>query len=165
MNFESTFKRTFSTFLQLDKYSGACDIIKSAVERYKRRFFAFGTGSESADFSTGNDVMSHLNLRGKLTNVEVVMNNNKGCEKYPHFEMDEHCELHRQKPLRKNFKLNHSLVPPTFSSVVKISFSFCLCMVPRDYMRKQKFRNSLSKQFYMQIITLTTPLSRLYSFF
>jgi hypothetical protein len=29
---------------------------------------------------------------GAFTKLEIVMNNPDGCEKYPHDNMDEHCE-------------------------------------------------------------------------
>ena len=33
--------------------------------------------------------------KGYLDTVEIVMNNKAGCEKYPHMDMDEHCECWR----------------------------------------------------------------------
>ena len=35
-------------------------------------------------------------FRGVITDVEIVMKNARGCEKYPHHEMDEHCTAHIQ---------------------------------------------------------------------
>ena len=36
--------------------------------------------------------MRNPQTTGTISQVELIMNNGKGCEKYPHEDMDEHCK-------------------------------------------------------------------------
>ena len=40
------------------------------------------------DFSYDNDI----NFGGRISEVHLVMDNAKGCKKYPEMDMDEHCK-------------------------------------------------------------------------
>ena len=37
--------------------------------------------------------MRNPKTAGTISQVELIMNNGRGCEKYPHENMDEHCKL------------------------------------------------------------------------
>ena len=40
--------------------------------------------------------MRNPQTTGTISQVELIMNNGKGCEKYPHEDMDEHCKSKSQ---------------------------------------------------------------------
>ena len=39
-----------------------------------------------------NSLEAGIHFSGSITEVELIMNNNEGCQKYPHLNMDEHCK-------------------------------------------------------------------------
>ena len=77
-------------FLQLDKFTKRCDIIISSLDRHKTRYFSQGIESNTR---YSNYIMRNPQTTGTISQVELIMNNGKGCEKYPHEDMDEHCKL------------------------------------------------------------------------
>ena len=77
-------------FLQLDKFTKRCDIIMSSLDRHKTRYFSQGIESNTR---YSNYIMRNPQTTGTISQVELIMNNGKGCEKYPHEDMDEHCKL------------------------------------------------------------------------
>ena len=40
-----------------------------------------------------SDLSNDINYGGALNEVHLVMNNPKGCHKFPEKDMDEHCKL------------------------------------------------------------------------
>ena len=42
---------------------------------------------------TFSDLSNDINYGGALNEVHLVMNNPKGCHKFPEKDMDEHCKL------------------------------------------------------------------------
>ena len=76
--------------LQLDKFTKRCDIIMSSLDRHKTRYFSQGIESNTR---YSNYIMRNPQTTGTISQVELIMNNGKGCEKYPHENMDEHCKL------------------------------------------------------------------------
>lgn len=82
---------------ELDKYSSVCDIINKAVKRYFPRFFPSVKSTDPfpvIDREQRNDINWAKKFgEGLISKLEIVMNNQRGCEKYPHDQMDEHYEI------------------------------------------------------------------------
>ena len=86
---------------QLDEFTAQCDIITSAVRRHKSRYFSNGLES---NVQQSNNILRNSLIKGTLTNVELIMNNRRGCHKYPTENMDEHCKYFQNYTLPcKNF--------------------------------------------------------------
>ena len=76
--------------LQLDEFTAQCDIVTSSVRRHKKRYFSNGLQS---NIEQSNNILRNPQIKGTLANVELIMNNSRGCHKYPTENMDEHCKL------------------------------------------------------------------------
>ena len=72
------------------QYTQNCDIIQASKKRHIKRYFTNGLNT---DTSYENRISRNLDIRGSIEEVELVMNNYRGCEKYPHEMMDEHYEI------------------------------------------------------------------------
>ena len=83
-------KILLTNFLQLGKFAERCDIIMSSLNRHKTRYFSKGIQS---NIRYSNYIMRNPKTAGTISQVELIMNNGRGCEKYPHENMDEHCKL------------------------------------------------------------------------
>ena len=75
--------------LQLDKYTANCDIINASLNRFKSRYFTSGK-NDNARYS--NYILRNPKTKGVIDSVELIMDNSRGCQKYPHENMDEHCK-------------------------------------------------------------------------
>ena len=75
-------------FFQLDKYTSECDIIQASTQRHLARYFSSGLDTNTHIHLNG---LNGIRFAGSLTEVELIMNNKGGCQKYPHKDMDEHC--------------------------------------------------------------------------
>ena len=78
-------------FFQLDKYTSECDIIQASTQRHLARYFSSGLDTNTHIHLNG---LNGIRFAGSLTEVELIMNNKGGCQKYPHKDMDEHCRQH-----------------------------------------------------------------------
>lgn len=87
---------------KLDTNSASCDLIQNAVNRFYLRTFPRRTEKTAQIFDADHPWFKALhqdpNFRGVLESVQIVMNTNKGCEKYPHLDMDEHYEVKIDAP-------------------------------------------------------------------
>ena len=81
---------------------GECDILDAAIARYPKRIFPPAPANiySHLDPHHRKQMKRHARremktdpmFKGYIETVEIVMNNQKGCEKYPYMDMDEHCE-------------------------------------------------------------------------
>ena len=60
------------------------------MKRHLKRYFQDGNQN---DPQFENSLERYPEIKGSVQEVELVMNNRRGCEKYPHQYMDEHCEF------------------------------------------------------------------------
>jgi len=88
---------------KVDQYTRSCDIIQASMKRHIKRYFTNGlntdTNYENKIHSRGSDI------RGSITEVELVMNNYRGCSglnKNPVEFMDEHYEIKIDSPDEPN---------------------------------------------------------------
>ena len=86
------FSNTVTLFLfKLDKYTSECDIIQASTQRHLTRYFASSNGLDTNANHIHINGLNGIHFAGSLTEVELIMNNKRGCQKYPHKDMDEHC--------------------------------------------------------------------------
>lgn len=57
-----------------------------AVERYKKRFFPPTTLTSELEYDEEEDTVR------MVSQVAIIMTSSKGCEKYPHKDMNEQCK-------------------------------------------------------------------------
>ena len=79
--------------LQVDQYTRSCDIIQASMKRHLKRYFTNGLNTDTAYENKISS--SSSDIRGSITEVELVMNNYRGCSglnKNPVEFMDEHCK-------------------------------------------------------------------------
>ena len=88
--FKTTYPKNVSFSFQLDKYTSGCDIIRASTGRLLGRYFA--QGQDPHPHIHLNSLEHGIHFAGTLEEVELIMNNNRGCQKYPHQDMDEHCK-------------------------------------------------------------------------
>ena len=106
--------------MQLDKHSSNCDIIQSSLKRHKKRYFTNGIGT---DRQYENSILRNPNLKGAIRELEIVMRNSRACEKFPHENMDEHCEYYNAVCIVYKNMLN-SLVNPSQNNCLVIPDNF-----------------------------------------
>ena len=100
--FKTTYPKNVSFSFQLDKYTSGCDIIRASTGRLLGRYFA--QGQDPHPHIHLNSLEHGIHFAGTLEEVELIMNNNRGCQKYPHQDMDEHCK--RVLPYHHNTFIN-----------------------------------------------------------
>ena len=95
---------------QADQYTRSCHIIQASLKRHIKRYFSNGLHTNT---SYENSISRNPNIKGTITQVELVMNNYRGCghlEKYPHENMDEHCKLSTFSILEKKYFLKFTKI-------------------------------------------------------
>ena len=84
----------YPILFQLQNDASSCDILTSAVDRYYIR--TFPRRRKTAVFDSAHPWSERLgedaSFRGTIDRLEVVMRNPRGCEGYPHMDMDEQCK-------------------------------------------------------------------------
>merc|ERR1719186_1275410 len=94
-------KDSFNFKITSSQIHGDCDILDAAILRYPSRIFPPKLSQAFEEDNMGNlvNVEDDPNFIGWLDEVEINMDNAKGCEeKYPYLNMDEHYEVKLNSP-------------------------------------------------------------------
>lgn len=101
-------QKEFRFVVTSESIHGPCDILNNALTRFISRVFppaaanVFSHPDPNQRKQRRQESKRRLHTdsryKGYLDVVEIVMNNKKGCEKYPHMDMDEKYELNINSP-------------------------------------------------------------------
>jgi len=86
-------KDSFRFQITSESIHGPCDILTAALPRFTKRIFPLDPVN-----TTTNNMIPDSRYIGSLEIVEIVMNSRRGCEKYPHMDMDEQYEIKINSP-------------------------------------------------------------------